>query len=223
MRASQAIQRIQDILGFRVDLADTALRGLQEAQEDLESGLVGILPWFLRTKYTAMLLAGDKTIPLPSDHIQSYDHAVSPLWVPQAGYIQKVDELPEDTSYGGPFFASYFINEDEEIELNFSLEEDTEVTYRYYRRDQTIDNDSVENRWLREASRLMIGLAGGKLVGVRDRIAQSEFQAMQTSGASALMRKDTALRMAGRKLRMGRERYSDYQFRAENDRDLGTY
>ena len=221
MRASQAIERIQEILGFRVDLANSAFRALQESQEDLESGLIGILPWFLRTKYVVNLPRGNKTIVLPSDHIQGYDHAVSPLWVEQTGYIQKVDELPSDTSYGGPFFASYFINEDEEIELNFSFDEDVEVTYRYYRKDQTLDETGDENRWMREASRLMIGIAGGKMAGVRDRIAHSEFQAMQQSGASALMRKDTALRMAGRKLRMGRERYSEYNYRAENDRDFG--
>lgn len=98
----------------------------------------------------------------------------------------------------------------------------------YYGRDTVLrDETDIENKWLRHASRYIIGLAGGKIaVGLQDIRAIDQFTDMQNLGRQAVLIRDTAYRSGAHKPQFGAEQdrnnLSDVPFTYYPDTDFGV-
>lgn len=220
MTRDQAVNRIQQLLGFRDDLSDEVQFALTEAQEDLESGVLGTLPWFLagshRWDFMGVPQEPVAQLALPEDFIRENQHHKQPVWTNgNLGQAIRVDAispdgkpvgLPAELEGTGRPVYSYEPPEDPDDTLGFYPNlvlriptnrlrtTGAQVTLQYFRRDFLLDQD-IENLWLRHASLLMIGLAGTKMAGVRDANARNQFEQMEARGREALFRSDAAFRV----------------------------
>ena len=210
MNRDTAVSRIRQILGFRSDLQSEAEGALIEAQEDAENGELGFLPWFLRRTFRDTLARGSVNFYLPKDFIREYEHERYSLWIGGVGPGTRVPFVATDRR--GAYTdgrVAYYIEEVEEEGLTrsrvvFDLEFDTDVCVEllYYKRDIVL-NSNIENGWLENGSKYLIGLAGMKLAGVRDITSMQEFMKMQQAGSAALLRQDTAYRTGSSKFQFG--------------------
>ena len=210
MTRDDAVARIQQILGFRTDLAVESEMALREAQEDVEAGALGFLPWFLRATYRLQLPSDTLEILLPLDFLREYDHEAYALWVTEIGPALRVEYFtPTGAGTIKDGSLCYWIDGDQ-IRLDRSFSSDVTVEYLYYRRDAVLDAN-IENRWLLAASQYLIGAAGLKMQGIVNASAASTFENMRIRGADALHRQDTSYRVGSKKPQFGGGTDRDYR------------
>lgn len=162
-----AIQEIQEGIGYREDKAGEIRRALQRAQRMLERG--ASLPWWLRKSKALIVAVDTNSVELPNDFIRiSRDYA--PYYTTSEGgrkYLEEV--LPDDG------FERWKDEEDEGLETGglraYSIEggfftvfpiadEEYTITLTYYKKADELDDDTGTNEWLDNAFDLMIAHAG---------------------------------------------------------------
>lgn len=194
MTRDDARDRITDILGFRKDMNSHAERALREAQGDFENGKAGELPWFLYQRTDMTLAAGATSVALPTD------------------FLREASEDAIRPKFTDDFVVEHWLTEtDIQFAQSYSATEDWIFVFHHYRADAKLF-DNKENRWLKHASELLIGAAGGKLAGTRDKDAMATFAAMMASGITTLLRENAARKVGGRRLR----------YRSGGDRQLNV-
>jgi hypothetical protein len=230
MKRSEAVSRIQRRLGFRKDLGAPILDELMIAQEKFERGVplpVGaggtFLPWFLRTEVTSITtLVNEERVPLPPDFLREYEEdalwwfnpAADPTinqnaWQP----LLKDDIQYNRRQYGGDdptvlqpgpiayaFDGNYF--------RIFPTPQDTwQLKMIYYARDAILDAGlDTENKWLKNASEVLIGEAGFQIAATaRDADRMAYFKAIRDEGTASLYVYTEAQQHENRTYRMGRE------------------
>ena len=202
MQLTAAVTRVKNSLGFRPDLDQAIRDAILEAQEELENGLLGTLPWFLRKVYRVDIIAPESSFVLPNDFLRELE--TEALYLDGGTkQTQKVDFIPDCPLLGSVW--QYYIDPTH-LHLDRSPDETVSAQLRYYAQDATILSNvfTGENKWLRNVPLLLIGLAGHKVaVSVRDRNAVTIFQNFITQGQSMLERQNTARGEAGRVRAMG--------------------
>lgn len=210
MLRDDAVARIQDRLGFTTALADKAQRALFDTQEELEHD--DALPWFLIEEMSEIQTQiGEERIVVPSNFLREYDPSALYLYIPElAGEENEWKELKkQDISFlrkrypgEGPPQGYALVNQ------YFRLRPTPDDTYTikqiYYKQDAKLTSN-IENLWLKHASELMIGRAGAKLTGTRDRDAISEFQRMEARGRRRMIVDNIARAANGSRYIMGGE------------------
>ena len=192
MTRDEAADRISSLLGFRTDVNDRAIQTLKEAQQDLEGGHIGILPWFLRKFTTINIAAEISAVPVPIDFLrivdQKYSVSVRPTSHTNNETWVKVMLVPY-VNTATPFIESQWKCwvDGDYIRLDRQINRALDVQIYYSAVDQTLDVNR-ENQWLKYSSSLMIGLAGRKLKGFRDKEADEEFRTMYIEGRDATVR-----------------------------------
>ena len=219
-----------------------AVAALIEAQEDAENGELGFLPWFLFRIYPQTLQTGEQRLLLPGGFIREYEHERYALWLENIGPATRVPFLASDGrgSYRDGR-VSYYIDEASPVSetetcraIMFNREFDCPIRteFLYYAQDTRL-HENIENSWLRYGSKYLIGSAGIKLAGVRDRISREQFERMQREGTGNLLRQDTSYRTGASKYQFGqteernipstgRRFYSSYGNLRYNDTDTGN-
>ena len=248
MDKTRAIKRVQQILGFRTDLAVQAGEALEEAQDDAENGMLGFLPWFLKRikVYGPDDLQIERIndnvsrhwIQLPDSFLREYDPIKGSLFVANVGPLIRVGHIAPDGS--GAFYdqvANYYIDpfprlaEDPPIParivFNRLFVEGFRAEYIYYTREDPLVPD---NNWYKNGSQFLIGLAGLKMAGVYNKNAIQIFEDMRKTGADILIRQNTAYETSSMRPDMGADyekvlyNQSDYDGQVgflNNDLDLG--
>ena len=212
MTRDKAVARIQQTLGFRRDLVDEAQAGLIEAQEDAESGELGFLPWFLRTRRVFHIPAGIISLALPRDYLREYDHEAFALWFLGIGPAQRVEYF--SSTGDGTLKSSqvaYWVNTDNHtLELDRRYDSTVRAEYLYYKKDVVIEGNT-ENLWLGNGSQYLIGSAGSKMSGIQNSRAEQRFNTMMLGGKASLLRQDAAYRLGSRKPQFGAGTDRDYR------------
>ena len=234
MLRSEAVTRIQTVLGFRTDLVSNIEQALREAQEDAEAGSLGFLPYFL--KQTVEYTIPVKTLrqELPANFLQEYDHDPEAVVIENFGRLTRVPNILFEThgvhQEGGSYTIQPGANVDDPDILVFypCFEIPVKLAVVYYASDNMLaHSQDIENKWLRHASRYIIGLAGEKVaVGLQDVRAIEQFQNMQNFGRQAILTRDASYRMGAHKPQFGADQERNYNnfapFTYYPDTDLGN-
>lgn len=211
MTRSQAVTRIQRILGFRSDLSTEIIDALQDAQVELEESPE--LPWFLKNEALSGLstIANVETVTLPSDFIREYEDdalwlfdttaAASDQWTPLVkDDLQFLRAALPGTGKPEAYYlgvSSFFIKPTPDAVYT--------LKFIYYARDVILSTD-VQNKWLQYAHDLMIGMAGKKIAApTRDSVAYGEFEKLEQIGRARVLGDTTARNVENRRLAMGGE------------------
>ena len=246
MNKDRAVKRIQQILGFRTDLASEAGEALEEAQEDAENGMLGFLPWFLKRikKYDSDDLLVDEIndnvsrhyIALPDGFLREYDPVKGSLFVANVGPLIRVAHISPDGA--GAFYdqvANYYIDPtytDDDVDngrivFNRLFVEGFRAEYVHYVREDLTNED---NNWYKHGSQFLIGTAGLKMSGIKNKNALQIFEDMRKVGSDILIRQNTAYETSSMRPDMGADyekvlyNQSDYDGQVgflSNDLDLG--
>lgn len=193
MTKAEAIQRINEGLGFR-SISDAVItRRLIEAQRELERGKT--LPQFLIQEDAEItLIQGAREIPLPDDFIREYDDGqtwtmrfMSDAAIP----IRKVDLnslliLRPPTDPGPP---QYYVIRSQSLYFGRFADLTYTIAYSYYGHARTLlTNDT--NAWTDDPSGYdwLVGVAGYRLASdLRDAGAAKLFAEMRAEGRAALL------------------------------------
>ena len=210
MTRDEAVNRIQVLLGFRTDLVTVIQNALLDAQVEIE--MEPELPWFLQTEVAfSPTVDGEERKELPDDFIKEIDEDA--LWLYQAELEDDEQWTPlikEDISLlrrklpaSGPPRA-YAIDG-----RYFRLFPKPDGVYilklMYFAKDDTLTTN-IENRWLKYAPSILIGVAGKKVASAaRDTTAHAEFADMETKGRVLLYNYTVAREEEGRRRIMGGE------------------
>ena len=194
-----------------------ALVELKFVQEELERGEKPNLPWFLKTEYTDAAFKTSASTPSVAVHtgfLRELDEERAALFYQDATLddqwvaLKKVDYDEGKTEFGGTvpgrpqaytlFGESYRFWPDPDAE--YPLKALIFVT-------DAVLTTNVENKWLKHASKLIMGRTGEVVAGtlVRDEVAHAIFADMASRGAEALERMNTAREEAGRSREMGED------------------
>ena len=173
MTGGEAVAIIQRKLGFRSDQSDAIIAELNEAMRLLEQGKT--LPRFLIMEdETLQLTANVNYVDLPTDFLRLVDDDY-PVYTVSPSGVRYLEEAPWDSlqklwaisTEGEP---RGFAVRTTRMYVAPTPTEDTELTWSYYSRGETIVSAGT-NRWLQEdeipfgAPYLLIGLAGRKMAG----------------------------------------------------------
>lgn len=211
MMRTEAVEEIQEGLGFRGDKSDAIIRRLIRVQTLLEQGRT--LPWFLVVRDLPIPVLAGANIPLPDDFIREIEYD-KPLWFTPAdstvpAYPQKLGQgeaqrafstdtgITRQTPYGYTIEAT-------ELVLRPVTTVDTTFYLSYYAKAEVLDSD-VENSWLAKAPYLLIGNAGYSFAKtLRNKNAQEEFSELARTAWEALFKETIERQIAGRTFVMGR-------------------
>lgn len=180
------------------------------AQIDLELGPT--LPWFLISEQSYITTTADEQrLVLPTDFIREVDEArfvyipattaddTTPVDLVKDDYDQLASDYA-DADAGPPeayaLFGSYF---------RVFPTPDASYTIKmiYYKKD-TVLTSNVENNWLANAPRLMMGKAGIAIAtALRDMQAVEIFRSWEAEGRTTLYNADEARKHANRVYQMG--------------------
>jgi hypothetical protein len=214
MTRDDAVEIIQQQLGFRTDLSSTIVTNLQLAQTVLESGPTK--PWFLISEDNYITTDVDEQrIVLPSDFLQETDQAVL-RYVPDdltasAEVDLKKDDYDAlrkaylDTDTGtieeGAPEAYALLGEYFRI---FPTPDDVYTLHMvYYKSDTVLDTD-VTNGWLTHAPYLLIGKAGWQVaMALRDIGAAAAFKQMEQEGRLLLASQTYDREFSNRDMQIG--------------------
>lgn len=221
MNKTQAIQRINDGLGFRADgnaLEAKILLRLVEAQFDLERGKT--LPRFLlQTGQTLTLVSGTHQTALPTGFIRESDDnllhffsstSTKPIFLERKFYgdaLGAVRQVVEDSLLPVQSVppAVYAIHGGY-VDFITTADQDYTLYWDYYKRANSLATEDT-NVWLDEDSGApywLIGEAGLRIArSVRDADAVAEFDALRTAGRAACFGEDIAAELASGPLQMG--------------------
>jgi hypothetical protein len=212
---TQAVQRINDGLGFRPDghsLESKIILRLQEAQRDLEAGKT--LPRFLiREDQHITLLAGEHSAALPEDFIREDDNNRLHFFLTKprldedgdpvldengdpiidvisdiARYLKPKrynDAVTANLREQGPVGPSIYVIRSTTIDFITRADTEYELIWNYYASGQLLDTD-IENEWLRSSPEWLIGEAGYRIAkDLRDPEGVALFDGLRTQGRAA--------------------------------------
>ena len=220
MTRTEAVQRINDAIGFRSlgnPLEATIIRRLQEAQRDLEKGKT--LPRFLIQEDQPLVLnTGEHTTPLPAGFLRDVDETGIRFYIaPNSTRVRFLKRV----YYKDGIQASAFVSEHDPSEpiqrrapqfyvirktaIDFITVANTTYNFLwdYYKAADLLTTD-IENAWLRFAPEWLIGEAGLRLArSLGNQQAQTEFDAVRTAGRAASFGEDLADELSSGPLQMG--------------------
>lgn len=211
MLLSEAISKIQRVLGNRTDQLNSIIEELSTAQDQLERGPT--FPQFLLTEDAYIRTDIDEfRIPLPDDFIAEYEEGCLWYWPDDTDTdgvcLEKYSKEYLDDLYGrvatgtplayarvGGYF-SIFPKPDGIYEIRM----------KYYAKDTAISamQQTETNKWLTYAPDTIIGKAGAVIAtALRDNFALAKFTEMESEGRRVLQIKNTYDEMANSDLIMG--------------------
>jgi hypothetical protein len=190
---TEAVQRINDGLGFRPDghsLEAKIILRLQEAQRDLESGKT--LPRFLiREDQELLLAAGAHTAALPADFIREDDDNRLHFFTPTsdiARYLKPKrysDAVVANLREQGPVGPSIYVIRATTVDFITTADTNYTLIWNYYKSGALLTSN-IENEWLAGAPEWLIGEAGIRIAtDARDAEAVQLFSALATKGRAA--------------------------------------
>lgn len=160
-----AVTILQGRLGNRTDLADVIIAEMQLAQAD-ELERHHWLPWFLETEYNvALARAPEGRLPLPLDflaEIEDEDLAIRTPTETKWRPLKRVaaDQATRDSANpSAP--AAYTLSGENVILLPVVIDQDYQVSWKFYGRAETLDTN-IENKWLKYCPSLVIAATGCK-------------------------------------------------------------
>lgn len=204
MTRNEAVQEIQDGLGYTSLHFDRIVRQLKNAQERLENGPVR--PWFLLNEraYTNTVI-NERRIALPTDFLEEAEEGA--LWYvpnPTTAPFVETELIKDDLDFltkNSVTNVGSSDNEDWEAETGepkfYALSGNylyifptPDAVYRlrmvYFHSDTILDSN-VENDWLKYAPWLLIGEAGVVMAAnSRDKDALAKFQNYRSQGIITL-------------------------------------
>lgn len=209
MMRDEAVQRVQRLLGFRSDKQSEIITEMQAAQIELERWPT--LPWFLATEVAFKdTVAGEERVRLPTNFLREVDNDAlwyydgtatdeDLVWTP---LIKDVTETLRGDLPGSGAPKAYYLDAE-----YFRIFPTPDAAYRlkmiYIKQDDTLATN-IENKWLKYAPELLIGLAGQRLAAMmRDTVAAQHFQVMEERGRIAVNRDTHARRDANYRYVMG--------------------
>ena len=212
MTRSEAVARIQRLLGFRSDLDTAIVDALKDEQVKLEEA--AFLPWFLLVEVASIsTTATEERVPVPSDFIRESEQTALWYYDSSADEDARWNELKKadidtlrnvyhDTT-GAP--QAYALDQ-----KYFRIKPIPDDTYTLklgsYFANATVLSSDVENVWLEHVPDLLLGKAGMKVAtSIRDQVAYGQFQIMERDGRIEMIKQDTARDMANQRLVMGGE------------------
>lgn len=193
MLRDDAVGRIQRKLSFRNDLTTEIIDALKDAQVKLEGGIT--LPWFLQTEVTSSnTVPGDERLKLPTDFLRATEQDALYYYNGAATEDEDVwNELAKDdidvlrTLYPGsgvpkayaidPLYFRFFPTPDAIYDLKII----------YHAKDTVLDSN-IENKWLKHAPFLLIGMAGQDIAeSIKDNASFGAFQKMEQEASVRLL------------------------------------
>jgi hypothetical protein len=212
MNRDAAVAEIQLIMGFRSDLATSAVTALQNAQSHFEQNWPDPtnLPWFLITeRATSSTVAEEERLARPSDWLGDVEE--DGLWLTNSDdeevLLEKGDIDDLRAIYGNDdstFPVAYGFDG-----LYYRLFPKPDASYSakmlYYAQDDTLSSGSTENQWLKHAPNVLIGYAGVTLCsGAKDGRMQI-FQQRMIDAIAAVNAKSLAIPYVGKQSTMGED------------------
>lgn len=216
MNRGQAIARIQEKLGFATNLSSNIASALQDVQVELEGEQY--LPIFLKTSQNLSTTIGQRAVHAPSNFIrEDPDQALSYVDSNQE-YHTLIKDITSflNSSFGtlteGPPQAYSLLHSPSFPNTGFAFgmfplpDAVYTVACFYYGNDTTLSSDSIENKWLKYAHDLMIGMAGKRIAEAkRDKDAIAFFTNLEAQGRRRLNYSGIAQEVENRVYRMGGE------------------
>lgn len=191
MTRDEAVDRIQEGLGFRSDLETELIKKLQEAQRYFEGRPT--LPWFLVTEDADLSgTADDPAVSLPSDFIRFteeggvryIDSDGDPHWLDKASF-DHIRTIHRGTTSTTPLSYALRFNS---IYVLPTPDESYTIRIDYYAKDTVLDTN-IENLWLEHAPEVLIGRAGllqAKILG--DEVAMTDFNESLQVAVDAMLK-----------------------------------
>ena len=210
MTRDEAVSLMLEQLGFRTDLSSNCITHLKLAQIQLEKGPTK--PWFLISAQLSLAtIAGTETVAVPTGFIQEYDQATL-KYVPDdsEGLADEVDLVKgtydvlrvnfREVESGAP--QAYAL-----MNGNFHIFPLPDAVYSLkliqYTKDTVLDTN-IENAWLRESPKLLIGAAGKELAAaLRDSAAMATFQRWENEDRLLTFSETISKEMAGFDMQVG--------------------
>lgn len=219
MIASDAVELIQDELGFRTDQAAKILKRLQQAQDFFERNWIGRpLPWFLLTERASTSTVGDEErVEIPANFIEEYEgdgiwlvdeNGGEHLLVKNTADSLRLAEQ-ERTNYGQNASPSEVRPRSYALTGKYwrlfpKPAQVWTLKQMYYGNDDLIIDTSTENNWLKYAPYVLIGWAGERMaVANRDDRALGIFRDWKAGAIGALQNALIEREMANRQGAMG--------------------
>jgi hypothetical protein len=207
MIRDDAVTRIRRGLGYDTRLsANIIIDALGDAQDALETRAE--LPWFLQTELSSInTIVDEERLKLPVDfllevedeHLYIFDSTLDQPWTPLCK--DDADELRP--KYSAPARPVFYTITDEYFRLFPTPDAIYTMKMVYYQKALVLDSN-IENKWLKFAPLVMIGLAGRFLAAQRfnDR-AKAEFTELLTFAEKALSETMEARKHTQRRYQMG--------------------
>lgn len=212
MNRGQAIDRINQGLGFRTSLRSTIANALMDAQVLLEAE--EYLPKFLVVNQQSLVTIADtETVALPTGFLREAEDD-GPLW-----YLDADNGLHELHKDDMAYLRTVFIGSGDVAttgaprmyalgasNLHIFPRPDAiyNLRFSFYKAEPILDSDGIENKWLQYAHDIMIGMAGKELAAdLRDINAINIFTNMEARGRNRLKGNAEAREAEGRRYVMG--------------------
>lgn len=213
MTRDEAVSRVQQELSFRSDKATEIQSLLKDAQVELEREPE--LPWFLKSEISsANTIINEERVLLPLDFLRELDDdeedglyvfdsaaAVDEQWAPLEKTTLPTIRAVFQSKTGKP---KAYVLDDEYFRLGPKPDKVYTLKMMYYQTD-TVLSSNIENKWLKYAHELLIGIAGRKIAGgpLRDTMALQSFKEMEMRARTRLYTENIARREAARSRQMG--------------------
>ncbi len=209
MDRAEAVQMVQDTLGFTTALESDIITRLQQAQVQLEKGTT--LPWFLKTEVSSIsTFTDEERVKLPSDFLRQWEE--DPLWYFDGDAEEDEDKwkalVKDDLEFLRNSFPSSgppeaYALDDSYFRIFPTPDEAYTLKMIYYKKDEVLSSN-IENLWLEHFPWLLIGKAGASLAaGLRDKEAVSVFAAFETINDAAMVKNTEARKHVSRRYVMG--------------------
>lgn len=218
MNLTRAVGIIKRQCAFRQSGDADIIECIQDAQEQIETTYpVEPLPWFLLTeRAVTSSVANEERIKVPTDFLLEYEEDGLWLQLPDGGekLLRKydADDLRENVArrtdteietlrvryrYAYALTGDYFRIFPTPTEVfSFKL--------MYYQRQTVMLSGTDENRWLKYAPWILIGMAGEVYAhAVRDAVAMSYFQNKKAAALQAVTDHTISRQLANRRMAMG--------------------
>lgn len=220
MTRDEAVDWVNQILGFRTD-RDVSIRNkMIEEQKSIEDAMVDDVPWFLHTSTTLTSTLEDgvyNKIALPTDYLGLREEDLD-FWLLDATTGERaVQVLREDldsinkarqaglyvsSTPWDPEFLGYWLVADSIYVGPNQFSVARTFRFGYYKHD-TIPDSNVENLWLKHVPKILIGkTAVEEATVLRDANAVANGQRLFDEGVVQLTRQNEARRLQGGPLEM---------------------
>jgi len=218
MNLTRAIGVIKRQCGFRQEGDADIIECIQDAQEQIETTYpVEPLPWFLLTERSDTTSPpNDERLFLPSDFMMEWEEDGLWLQLPSGGekLLKKYDA--DDLRVMTSRWTDSQI-EDQRVRYNFSYAltgdyfrifpmplESFSYKMMYYQKQALMSAGADENRWLKYAPWVLIGMAGENYAhALRDGTAMQYFQQKKAGALESITNFTIARQLANRRSAMG--------------------